>query len=60
MSKVYASQDWGFVGHEGAPVHLSAGDEYEATHPMVKAHPEMFTGRNPNTEEEPPKRGRRA
>lgn len=60
MSKVYAAQDWGFVGHQGATVNLSAGDEYDSTDPLVKAHPEMFTGRNPNAEEAPPKRGRRA
>lgn len=60
--KVYASQDWGFVGHEGTPVRVNAGDEYDAGHPLVKAHPELFTGRNPlAAEEDPPRKsgGRR-
>ena len=59
-SKVYVSQDWGFVGHQGATVQLAAGDEYDSTHPLVKAHPELFTGRNPLTADDPPqKRGGR-
>lgn len=42
MSKVNATFG-GFVGHEGVPVLLAVGDEYEADHPLVMARPELFT-----------------
>ena len=42
MSKVNATYS-GFVSHEGVPVLLSAGDEFEADHPLVAARPDLFT-----------------
>lgn len=42
MSKVRASGDYGFVGLKGVPVLVSAGDEYDADHELVKARPELF------------------
>jgi len=33
----------GFVGHDGVPILLHDGDEYDSEHPLVQAHPEMFT-----------------
>jgi hypothetical protein len=42
MSKVTATYS-GFVGHEGVPVWVTDGDEYEADHPLVQTHPELFT-----------------
>ena len=33
----------GFVGHDGVPTLLTVGEEWDAEHPVVKAHPEMFT-----------------
>lgn len=42
MSKVYATYS-GFVGFDGVPVLLADGAEYDDTHPLVQAHPELFT-----------------
>jgi hypothetical protein len=42
MSTVKATFD-GFVGLNGVPVLLADGDEYDSEHPLVEAHPEMFT-----------------
>lgn len=42
MSNVRAVYE-GFVGHEGVPVLLHEGDEYDADHPLVVARPELFT-----------------
>lgn len=42
MSTVKAIID-GFVGFSGVPILLHDGDEYDAEHPLVQAHPEMFT-----------------
>jgi len=33
----------GFVGLDGIPVLLATGDEYDDTHPIVAARPELFT-----------------
>jgi len=33
----------GFVGHEGVPVLLNDGDDYDVEHPLVQARPELFT-----------------
>lgn len=46
MSKVKATYD-GFVGHEGVPVLLHDGDEYDSGHPLVAARPELFTSPPP-------------
>lgn len=42
MSKVQATYS-GFVGHEGVPVLLHDGDEYDSDHSLVQARPELFT-----------------
>lgn len=42
MSKVTATYS-GFVGHEGVPVLLHDGDEYDSDHSLVQARPELFT-----------------
>ncbi len=42
MSKVNAKID-GFVGVDGVPVLLAVGDEYDDSHPLVAAHPDLFT-----------------
>jgi hypothetical protein len=42
MSKVTATYD-GFVGHNGVPVQLHSGDEYDAAHSLVQDRPELFT-----------------
>lgn len=42
MSKVQATYS-GFVGLDGVPVLLTEGAEYDEGHPMVQAHPQMFT-----------------
>lgn len=42
MSKVNATYD-GYVGVDGVPVLLSAGDEYDSEHPLVQSRPELFT-----------------
>lgn len=42
MSKVFSKVD-GFVGVDGVPVLLAVGDEYDASHPLAQARPEMFT-----------------
>lgn len=42
MSKVQSTYH-GFVGHEGVPVLLHEGDEYDADHPLVSAQPNLFT-----------------
>lgn len=42
MSKVNATYG-GFVGLNGVPVLLADGDEYDENHPLVQAHPHMFT-----------------
>jgi len=47
MSKVTAVYN-GFVGHEGVPVLLHEGDEWDADDALVQAQPALFT--------EPPKR----
>lgn len=39
----------GFVGHEGVPILVTAGQEYDEAHPLVRAQPQHFT--------EPAKRG---
>jgi len=49
MSTVKATFN-GFVGHEGVPVLLHDGDEYEADHPLVEARPELFTEPEPEPE----------
>lgn len=46
MSKVFSVYA-GFVGHDGVPTLLSEGDEYEADHSLVLAHPELFTEPEP-------------
>jgi hypothetical protein len=46
MSKVTAIID-GFVGHDGTSVPLQSGDEYDSAHPLVQAHPELFTEPEP-------------
>lgn len=42
MSTVKATYD-GFVGHDGVPVLLVDGAEYDADHPLVQARPDLFT-----------------
>lgn len=42
MSTVKATID-GFVGFNGVPILLHDGDDYDSEHPLVQAHPEMFT-----------------
>lgn len=42
MSKVQATYS-GFVGHDGVPVLLTEGAEYDENHPVVQANPGMFT-----------------
>jgi hypothetical protein len=42
MSTVKATFD-GFVGLNGVPVLLHDGDEYDMEHPLVQAHPDLFT-----------------
>lgn len=44
MSKVYATIN-GFVGHGGQSVPIQEGDEYDADHELVQAHPQHFTAR---------------
>lgn len=44
MSKVYATIS-GFIGHGGQSVPIHEGDEYDADHALVEAHPEHFTAR---------------
>lgn len=46
MSKVKARID-GFVGFDGVPVLLAAGDEWDADAPLVRTHPELFTQPDP-------------
>lgn len=58
--KVRATQDWGFVGHQGAPVRVQAGDEWEHDDPFVAAHPEMFTKPEAEEPRRRPARGRGA
>ena len=41
MSKVKANMD-GFVGLDGVPVLLHAGEEYDAEHALVQARPDLF------------------
>jgi hypothetical protein len=41
MSTVIATYS-GFVGHNGVPVQLHDGDEYDSSHPLVQANPHMF------------------
>jgi hypothetical protein len=54
MSKVTATFD-GFVGHGGSSVPLNSGDEYDSEHPLVKAHPGLFTEPEAAKVEEAPK-----
>jgi hypothetical protein len=42
VSKVYAIYS-GFVGLDGVPVLLTDGAEYDDSHPLVQARPELFT-----------------
>jgi periplasmic protein TonB len=42
MSTVKATYS-GFVSHDGIPVMLSAGEEYDADHPLVEARPDLFS-----------------
>ena len=42
MSKVRVNGEHGFVGHDGVPVLLAGGDEYDSEHPLVQARPELF------------------
>lgn len=42
MSKVVATVST-FVGHGGQSVWVAAGEEYDASDPLVKANPDMFT-----------------
>lgn len=61
-AKVYANDDYGFVGWLGASIPLYSGDEYDLDDPMVQAHPEWFTGAAPEgvePEPAPKKRGGR-
>jgi hypothetical protein len=53
MSKVYAVFD-GFVGTETGDVRLSPGDEYDTSHPLVRAQPGLFTA--PETPTAPAKK----
>lgn len=46
MSKVTATFD-GFVGHNGVPVQLQSGDEYDSEHSLVQARPDLFTEPEP-------------
>jgi len=55
MSKVSALIT-AFVGLNGVPHPLVAGDEYDESHPLVQAHPQHFTA---PPEIEPPPEGRR-
>jgi hypothetical protein len=62
MSKVYAKENYGFVGYVGTVVRVAAGDEYDLEDPFVQGNPDMFTAKRPgDTEpvEEPKRRGRR-
>lgn len=58
MSKVNATMS-GFVGHEGVPVWVNEGDEYDENHPLVVANPDKFTepkrspGRPPGSKNKP-------
>lgn len=36
-----------FVGHNGVTVALVEGDEYDHTHSLVQAQPQLFTGTGP-------------
>lgn len=42
MSQVYATVNT-FVGYRGQSLWIGAGDAYESSHPLVKAHPNWFT-----------------
>lgn len=42
MSKVNAKID-GWVTADSVPVLLAAGDEYDESHPLVQARPDLFT-----------------
>jgi hypothetical protein len=42
MSKVKATYS-GFVSHDGIPVLLSAGEEYDTEHPLVGARSDLFS-----------------
>lgn len=62
MSKVYAKENYGFVGFVGTVVRVAAGDEYDLDDPFVQGNPDMFTARPPGSAEpveEPKRRGRR-
>lgn len=48
MSKVYATVNQ-FVGHGGQSVWIGFGDQYDSTHPLVKANPDWFTKETPGT-----------
>lgn len=54
MSKVTATFN-GFVGHEGVPVQLHHGAEYDSEHPLAQARPDLFTEPEAAKIEEPPK-----
>jgi len=63
MSKVYAKDNYGFVGFNGSVVRVAAGDEYDLDNPFVQGNPDMFTARQPDAvepSEEPKRRGRKA
>lgn len=39
----------GFIGHNGSTARLDEGDEYDADHELVKAHPDKFSATPPTT-----------
>lgn len=60
--KVYANDDYGFVGWNGQAVRIAAGDERDLDDPFVQDNPHMFTGASPVAQEPEPapkKRGGR-
>jgi hypothetical protein len=62
MSRVYVSDDYGFVGWAGQNVRLSAGDQYDTSDQIVQDMPHLFTAKAPEgveVEEQPKRRGRR-
>jgi hypothetical protein len=58
--KRWVKQNYGFVGINGEPVWLGAGDEYDTSSPVYIADPDRFTDQAPaGVEPEPKRRGGR-
>ncbi len=61
-TRVYANDNYGFVGWDGQTIRVDAGTEWDFDHPFVQANPHMFTGAQPVVQDDAPaprKRGGR-